>query len=80
LLAKGQKQSSFPKDAQDRIFYALHILQNEGLYGKLDIKKLQGAANLFRIRVGAYRILFELSLRMLLKSMQCCHVKMQYKL
>ena len=42
------------------MFYALRILQNEGFYGKLDIKKLQGSSNFFRIRVGIYRILFEL--------------------
>jgi mRNA interferase RelE/StbE len=59
---KAQKQlEKLPKDAHKRIVEALHILQDEGFSIKLDIKKLQGYRNHYRIRIGKHRILFELS-------------------
>lgn len=78
---KAEKQFfNLPKDVQDRVFYALHILQNDGLYGELDIQKLQGSPNLFRIRVGTYRILFELSLENVIKIYAILPRKNAYKL
>ncbi|MEM1986540.1 MAG: type II toxin-antitoxin system RelE/ParE family toxin [Nitrososphaeria archaeon] len=38
----------------------LHILRDEGFSKKLDVIKLRGSKNHYRIRVGKYRILFEL--------------------
>ncbi|MDR1992196.1 MAG: type II toxin-antitoxin system RelE/ParE family toxin [Nitrososphaerota archaeon] len=78
---RAEKQFfSLPKDAQDRVFCALRILQNEGLYGKLDIQKLQGASNFFRIRVGTYRILFELYTENAIKVYAILPRKNAYKL
>jgi mRNA-degrading endonuclease RelE of RelBE toxin-antitoxin system len=60
---KAQNNSkNCPQDAQNRINNALHILQDEDLSLKLDIKKLQGYPKHYRIRVGKHTILFELSI------------------
>lgn len=42
-----------PKPQQKRIFKALKYLPGQG-----DIKPLQGSKNLFRLRVGSYRIIY----------------------
>jgi mRNA interferase RelE/StbE len=58
---KAQKHfEKLPKDAHKRIVEALRTLQDEGFSIKLDIKKLQGYRNHYRVRIGKYRILFEL--------------------
>jgi len=48
------------EDARSRIIVALDILWNEGFSPRLNIKKLQGYKNHYRLRVGKFRILFEL--------------------
>ncbi len=48
-------------DDNDLALNLQDILQEEGLSKKLDIKKLKSLNNSFRVRVGTYRILFELS-------------------
>ena len=47
-------------DMRSRIVEALHTLRDEGFSRRLDITKLRGYKNQYRIRVGKYRILFEL--------------------
>lgn len=42
-----------PKPQQKRIFQALKYLPDQG-----DIKPLKGSNNLFRLRVGSYRIIY----------------------
>jgi mRNA interferase RelE/StbE len=60
--AKAQKQfKKVPKHDQGRIVEILYMLEKEGLSARLDIKKLLGFKRHFRIRLGDYRILFELS-------------------
>ena len=46
--------------SRNRILEALIVLRDYGFTGRLDIKKLRGYKNHYRIRVGRYRILFEL--------------------
>jgi len=46
--------------SRDRILEALIVLRDYGFTSRLDIKKLRGYKNHYRIRVGKYRILFEL--------------------
>ena len=59
---KAQRQlEKLPDKVQARINSAIGILQEEGLSRTLDIKKLRGLGNSYRIRVGKYRVLFELS-------------------
>jgi len=59
---KAQKQlKNAPKDDQQRILAVLKDLEDEGLVARLDIKKLRGYKQHFRIRLGDYRIRFELS-------------------
>jgi len=59
---KAQKQfDNLPKNIQTKVADAIRILRNEGFYGNLDIKKLKGSPDNFRVRVGTYRILFELT-------------------
>ncbi|MBO3840575.1 MAG: type II toxin-antitoxin system RelE/ParE family toxin [Thermoproteota archaeon] len=48
-------------EMHERIVKTLHILRDEGFSKKLDIIKLRGSKNHYRIRVGKYRILFELA-------------------
>ncbi len=46
--------------SRNKILEALIILRDYGFTSKLDIKKLRGYKNHYRIKVGKYRILFEL--------------------
>ena len=46
-----------PEAARREIGYRLHLLQRE-FSG--DVKKLKGSKNEYRLRVGNYRVLFEL--------------------
>jgi mRNA-degrading endonuclease RelE of RelBE toxin-antitoxin system len=56
---KAQKQlDKLPKSIQDKVCDAIDVLEQEGFSKKLDIKKVKSLANSFRVRVGAYRILF----------------------
>jgi mRNA interferase RelE/StbE len=48
------------KNLKSRILEALRTLRDEGFSRKLDIKKLKGYKNHYRLRIGHYRILFEL--------------------
>jgi len=43
-----------------RMLEALQTLEREGFSRRLDIRKLRGYPNHYRLRVGRYRILFEL--------------------
>ena len=47
-------------EAHDRIVEAMRTMRDEGLSRRLDIVKLKGHKNHYRLRVGRYRILFEL--------------------
>jgi len=46
-----------PEDVRREIGFRLHLLQRE-FSG--DVKKLKGSRNEYRLRVGNYRVLFEL--------------------
>ena len=60
--AKAQKEfRKVPKSHQGRIIEVLNILEKEGFSARLDIKKLRGYQRHYRIRLGDYRIRFELS-------------------
>ena len=60
--AKAQKQlRKVPKSDQERIIEVLNTLENEGLSARIDIKRLRGYLRHYRIRLGDYRIRFELS-------------------
>lgn len=62
LEKKAVKQlKNMSKDARNRIIEVLHILRDEGFSRRLDIVKLRGSEGHYRIRVGKYRILFELA-------------------
>lgn len=63
LLEKNASNSldKLNKDANHRIIEALYILQDEGFSSRLDIKKLRGYKSHYRLRIGKYRILFELT-------------------
>lgn len=57
---KASKQiESLSGDIRNRIIDALKELE-KGFSARLDIKKLKGTKNHYRIRVGDYRILFVL--------------------
>ncbi len=47
---------ALPEQIRREIGHRLHLLQND--FGG-DVKKLRGSQNEYRLRVGAYRILFE---------------------
>ena len=60
--AKAQKQfKRVPMRDQARIIEVLNTLEKEGLSARLDIKMLRGYQKHFRIRLGDYRIRFEIS-------------------
>lgn len=57
LEKKAKRQiDDLNEDMKKRIFSTLNELQ-KGFSARLDIKKLQGTVNHYRIRVGNYRIL-----------------------
>jgi mRNA interferase RelE/StbE len=59
---KAQKQlKKMPVRDQERIIEVLNTLEKEGLSARLDIKMLRGYQRHFRIRLGDYRLRFELS-------------------
>ena len=61
LERKASKQlESLDKNLQKRIKDRLKLLEQEGFSLELDIKKLKGYRDHYRLRVGDYRILFEL--------------------
>lgn len=47
-------------DVKRRILDVLRIFRDEGFSAKLDLKKLRGYKKHYRLRVGKYRVLFEL--------------------
>jgi mRNA interferase RelE/StbE len=47
-------------DVRSRVVEALHTLRDEGFSRRLDIVKLRGYKSQYRLRIGKYRILFEL--------------------
>ena len=61
LERKAQKQlESVPEPHQSRIREKLLQLRDTGFSSELDIRKLKGHRNYYRLRVGSYRVLFEL--------------------
>ncbi|MDE1827194.1 MAG: type II toxin-antitoxin system RelE/ParE family toxin [Thaumarchaeota archaeon] len=54
----SDKIDRFPSDLKDRIKESLKELEITWPMSRLDIKKLKGYDNHYRIRVGDYRILF----------------------
>ena len=58
LEKKARRQiEDLNEDTKKRIFLTLNELE-KGFSARLDIKKLKGYDNHYRIRVGDYRILF----------------------
>ncbi len=49
--------SNLSQRDRDRIVFTLEVLAKNGLSALLDIKKLIGFTNIYRIRVGDFRIL-----------------------
>jgi mRNA interferase RelE/StbE len=56
------------KPTRNRILDHLNILSENPRNPELDIKKLQGYLNLFRLRVGSYRILYTIE-----DNIRCCN-------
>ncbi len=53
----GRQIEGLSKELKTRIIWTLKELE-KGFSARLDIKKLKGTKNHYRIRVGNYRILF----------------------
>ncbi len=61
LTRKAMKElDDIEPPSRKRILDALTMLRDHGFSGRLDIKKLKGYKNHYRLKVGKYRILFEL--------------------
>ncbi len=61
LTRKALKElNKLDPSLRNMILEALIILRDYGFTSRLDIKKLRGYKNHYQIRVGKYRILFEL--------------------
>ncbi len=58
LLEKLKKElDSLKPELKDRILKELIILRDYGFSSKLNIKKLKGYKNHYKLRIGRYRIL-----------------------
>ncbi len=55
-----RKIKRFPKEAQEAVLRAVELLQDFPAE-RLDVKKMGGGENIFRLRVGKYRLLFILT-------------------
>lgn len=51
--------SRLPREEQGKILIVLYAIRSGNLRG-LDIKKLKGVSKRYRVRVGVYRIQFEM--------------------
>ncbi|HEW93860.1 MAG TPA: type II toxin-antitoxin system RelE/ParE family toxin [Thermoprotei archaeon] len=61
LTGKARKKlDSLNQKSRRMILDTLSFLRDYGFSQRLDIKKLKGFKNHYRLRVGKYRILFEL--------------------
>jgi mRNA interferase RelE/StbE len=61
LERKAEKQlDTVPEPHRSRIREKLLLLKNSGFSPDLDIRKLKGYRNYYRLRAGPYRVLFEL--------------------
>ncbi|EPY3961713.1 type II toxin-antitoxin system RelE family toxin [Campylobacter upsaliensis] len=47
------------QDIQAKVFESFEAIAQNPYEAKLDIKKLQGRANHYRLRIGKYRFLYE---------------------
>ncbi len=56
----GKDLDDLDPQTRRRVLDALLMLRDYGFTPRLDIKKLRGYRNHYRLRVGEYRILFEL--------------------
>jgi mRNA interferase RelE/StbE len=48
------------KPTRTRIVHALQILSEDPFHSELDIKKMKGSEDEFRLRVGSYRIVYNI--------------------
>ena len=61
LERRAQRQlDKLDEDTRSRILEALRILRENGFSSRLDLRKLKGYRDHYRLRVGRYRVLFEL--------------------
>ena len=61
LTGKARKKlDSLNQKSRRMILDTLSFLRDYGFSQRLDIKKLKGFENHYRLRVGKYRVLFEL--------------------
>ncbi|MFH0849077.1 MAG: type II toxin-antitoxin system RelE/ParE family toxin [archaeon] len=65
--------------AKRRIFDALYMLRDYGFTPRLDIKKLLGYESHYRLRVGDYRVLFELEKPRTIKVYAMLHRRKAYQ-
>lgn len=49
-----------PQKMKDKVVEALHFLSENPFSELLKIKKLKGAEDLFRIRIGSYRLVYHI--------------------
>jgi mRNA interferase RelE/StbE len=61
FVRSAQKElEKLPARIRDRVFEALKLLSLNPYSELLKVKKLKGAADLFRIRLGEYRVVYEI--------------------
>ena len=62
LSPRAQKElRSLPASDRPAVLHALRRLPEE--FGAMDVKKLEGAGSTWRLRVGRWRVLFDLNNR-----------------
>jgi mRNA interferase RelE/StbE len=69
-----------PKDYQENILLFIKSLKDSPLPYGYDLKKMKGAENLFRCRIGIYRIVYEIFKdRVIIEVLDINHRKDIYK-
>ena len=61
-----KEYSTLPRKTQDKIAEALQFLSTNPFSELLKVKKSKGADALYRIRIGDYRVVYEIRLEILL--------------
>ena len=64
LTKKAAKNhDKLPEKTKNKVELALNELQYSFESGRLDIKKLKGFKNVYRVRIGQWRIIYEMDIK-----------------
>lgn len=79
VSSAAKEYKKLPSDVQSRILTTLRILQIDPFAEILNIRKIRGRRNLFRIRMGEYRLIYSIENQSTLLIIRVRHRKDAYQ-